>query len=105
MLKQLLWVVILSILAVLFMSEIQHVLGFLAEGNRFLLKTLGALVPGSGQVSKIIAQSIPLILVPLLIGAVIAAVLFPINNRVPHFIAPLIWVIWVLTTVTVILVS
>jgi hypothetical protein len=97
MLKQVIAIVILSILVIIGMSYVQQGLQILLSGHDWLSDVLKDVFSG-GQAGNIIRELIALLAIPLVV-ALIPAIIYWIAKRswFPYFME-LVWVIWLVQT-------
>jgi len=95
MLKQFIILLILSVLAVMFMSEVHHGLQYLTATYGFVTEQLSH-VFSSGRLGSILSGTITLVIIPIVIGLIVNFIYWLVKRSTLPILIPLIWVVWVL---------
>lgn len=103
MYRQLVLLIILSALAVMFMSELRYVLQFFSHAQAFMAGKLGEIIAG-GRAGFVIRHTLALIAIPIIVGLVVHVIYYFIKKGAPPYLMHIVWVTWIVITTTVLLV-
>src|SRR3989442_1073125 len=103
MLKQIILLLLLSLLVINFMSYTQHGLEFLVTAHDWIADVLTQVFSG-GKAGELSRQLITLLAVPVFIG-LIPAIIYAIvrRNWFPYFMR-LVWIVWLIQATALIVV-
>jgi len=102
MLKSAIVIIIVSAVAMFFQSELGHVLRYLLAVHDKIADGL-AVAFSNAPAGRIIQETIALMIIPVVIGAVVALAWFMVKRKeIPHLVAT-VWIIWTILLVTVLL--
>ena len=95
MLKQAILLVVLSIAAVLLIHQVHAVLGFVSDGYHFFAVKLSHIFAG-GHIARVIREVIALLIVPAVVGLIVAAVYWLIKRKLNPALMLVVWIVWVI---------
>ncbi len=97
MLKQLIILVLLSIIIILTMPYVQHGLHFLLASYHWISNLLAPIFSG-GEAGNIIKKLIALLAVPIIVSFIVAFLYWIVKRSwFPYFI-DIVWVLWLIQT-------
>lgn len=100
MLKGTIVLIIVSVLAMFFQTELGHVLRYLLMIHDKIADGL-AVVFSNAPAGRVIQETIALIIIPVVLGAVAALVWLMVKrNEMPHLVMT-IWIIWTILLVAI----
>lgn len=100
MFKSAIVLIIVSIFAVIFQSELAYAVHYLLWLNNEVAHGLGTIF-SNGHAGRIILQTIILFIIPAVITAIIALFWFLVRRKqMPHVIAT-VWVVWTILLVEI----
>ncbi len=95
MFKHVLALIVLSILAVIFKSELAVVLQWIIDWHQHMLTWLGS-VFSADKVGVLTQHSLALLIIPVLITAIAALALWILRRKMIPFLPEVMWVVWLL---------
>lgn len=95
MLKHIIIIIILSFLAIMFLSEVHYILNFLVFAYNKMNHYIGMFLPNTSMM-RTISAAIALILVPVIVGLVINIIIWLITRRSFYYLWIIIWFVWLL---------
>ncbi len=95
MLKHVVIIIVLSFLAMLFLSEAHYLLNFLVFGYNKLNHSIQLFLPNN-HVMQLISATASLILIPVLVGLVLNLIFWAITRRSFAHLWMAIWFVWLL---------
>lgn len=101
MLKQILAIVVLSILVIVTMSYAQQLLQFLVSGHDWIAQTLTEVFSG-GQAGNLIRNLLALLAIPLLASLLPVLIYWLAKRQLFPYFMHMIWVIWLVQTAALI---
>jgi len=102
MLKQLLYIIIISLLTVLFVKEIHFVLAHLGSLHHYLAKQLAHVFSG-GSIGLMIRKVLVLTIIPLALGFIPGLIYWIIKRAQMPYLFHVIWVIWIILATSIML--
>jgi len=102
MIKQFLLIIILSALAVYFMKEFVVVLSALGHAQTFLVHEIDSLLPKTAAY-KLIGKAVVLIVVPILLGFLVAFVYWLVKRKDMSILMEVIWILWIISLLVFVL--
>ncbi len=95
MFKQVVLMIILSILTIFFLSVVHQVFHFLATMYIAASEQLSTVFSG-GQMGRLVQQALVLIVIPVVIGLFINLIYYLIKRSSMPVLMPFIWLVWLL---------
>ncbi len=99
MIKQFILVILASVAAIFFQSEIVHALNILVLGHTEMLKWFGTIF-SNDRTGRIIVGVIALVIIPVLVASIVSIVYFLVKKRAMPFTATIGWVLWTVLLTT-----
>lgn len=100
LLKQILILIAVSLVVVIFQSEVAAVLGLFAKVHHWIAGVLTNIFT-TGKLGNIIRNSIALFVFPFFLAGVVSLVYWAIKrSRMPHFMLTF-WILWLVQTAVV----
>lgn len=96
MVKQFLLLIILSALAIYFMKEFTAILSVLGHAQTFLITKTYGLFPHTAAY-RLISKVIVLIVIPAIIGFLLAFVYWLIKRKEMPKLMGIIWILWIIS--------
>lgn len=104
MIKQILLIILLSLAAIFFHSELSRVLDGLIYAHNFIDKSLGFIF-SKDRVGRLIQDMISLLLIPLLGGLIIAALYWMLKrSKLPNAMG-VVWALWLVLVIAMLATS
>ncbi|OGO94584.1 MAG: hypothetical protein A3F10_04130 [Coxiella sp. RIFCSPHIGHO2_12_FULL_42_15] len=101
MTKQIILIILLSVVTILFQEQLSHVLDSVVFVHNRIAEAL-RLIFADDNVGRLIQDMIALLLIPVICGLLVASVFWLIKRaQMPHIMA-IIWVVWLVLLVTMI---
>src|SRR3990167_10236381 len=101
MTKQIILIILLSVVTILFQEQLSHVLDSVVFVHNRIAEAL-RLIFADDNVGRLIQDMIALLLIPVICGLLVASVFWLIKRaQMPHIMA-VIWVVWLVLLVTMI---
>ena len=102
MLKGLIVLIVVSVVAIFFQTQLSFVLHYLLKVHDAVADGL-AIVFSNAPAGRVMQETIALIIIPIIIGAVAALVWLMVKrNEMPHLVGT-VWIIWTILLVAVLL--
>lgn len=95
MLKQLVLLIVLSLLAIIFLTQVHQILHLLTAAYHYITNDLARALPG-GTIGRIIRETLALVIIPLVIGLLIDLIYWAVRRRHLPFLMIIIWGLWLL---------
>jgi ABC-type Fe3+ transport system permease subunit len=102
MVKQGALLLVVSLLCIIFMTQLSSFLHSIEHTHHILTDNLATVFSGSST-GKYIKDTLSLILLPILIGLIPGGIYWAIKREKMPYLMPLIWVLWLMLTTTLIL--
>lgn len=101
MIKQIILIILLSVVAIFFHHQLSHVLNGLVYAHHYITKALQTIF-SEGHTARLIQEIISLLILPFL-GGLIVAIIFWMSKRsaMPYAMA-VIWILWLVLLVTMV---
>jgi hypothetical protein len=84
--------ILLSILAIFFMTQLHYVVHWISEAHQVILDAISSLIAG-GPIVRVVRLSLALILIPMLIALIPAFIIWLIKRDFSSY-SPITWGIW-----------
>ena len=99
MIKQIILIILLSLAAIFFRSELSHGLAGLIYIHHYIDKSL-QIIFSAGHIGHLIQEMISLLILPLAGGFIVAAAFWMVKRvTMPHMMG-IVWVLWLVLLVT-----
>jgi len=95
MMKQGLYILVASILLVVFLPQVHIFLDYIGQAHTFLTKQLSHVFAG-GKIGQLIRHSVVLFVVPVVVGFVPGGIYYVVKRAVMPYQLHVIWVLWVM---------
>ena len=95
MFKQGLYILVASILLVVFLPQVHIFLDYIGQAHVFLSKQLSYVFAG-GKIGQLIRHSVVLFLVPVIAGFIPGGIYWAVKRSTMPYQAHLIWLLWVM---------
>ena len=102
MLRQTIYLVIFSVLTIVFIREVGYVLQFVDHFHNVVAREMAVLFSG-GTIGRIIRETIALILIPGVIGGIAYGVYWLITRKGLSYITHIVWISWIVLATSVVL--
>lgn len=101
MIKQILLIVLLSLVVIFFRNQLTHVLDGLIYVHNYINKPL-QLIFSQGHVGRLIQEMISLLMLPLLAGLVLFLIFWIVKRTSMPHVMVVVWVVWLVLLVTMV---
>ncbi len=98
--KHILYLILISVIAMYFINQIAAFLHFIDNIHGLLVKQLSMIFAG-GKVGMMIKEVVALVLIPLGIASIPASVYWVFKRRVMPYFTDLLWVSWIMLATSV----
>jgi len=95
MFKHIIALIILSVLAVIFKTELAVVMHWIIDWHAHVLHWLSS-VFSQDKMGVIAQASLALLIIPLIVTAIVACLLWILRRKMIPFLPELMWVVWLL---------
>lgn len=100
MLKHAIFMIIFSVLVMMFQSQVGYVLHYMLVAHDQVADILGSIF-SNAPAGRMIQETIALVIIPLIIGVIVAFIYWLIKRReVPHIIGA-VWFFWTVLIVMI----
>lgn len=102
MLKQIIFLIVVSLLAIFFMRDVSVCLVYLGKAHHYLTKELAVVFAG-GAVGMMIRQVVVLVVIPVIVGLIPGSIYWVIKRKRMPYLFHIIWIVWLILMTSIIL--
>ena len=101
MTKQSLLLIVFSLIAILFMAQLNHFLDSLVFLHNYITNTLHVIF-SSDRVGRLIQDMVALLLIPFVAGGIVSLVYWLAKRSSMPYTMPFIWILWLVLLTTMV---